>query len=303
MAPIAITPTEEEFPKSKPWPIKGSGGENNSSPPLDDENAPVPFGSGPDQWLYLPSTKRFDLSRGSRRKLTIDADDGVRYHRGCIIDPNKTCLVIVDMQNFFIHPEFCDHAGGLKAIPPTLKVIERCRQQGIQIIWLNWGIDDWNLQRMPPAVQRAFCRKRYDSMGHGWHVRLGAEMPDGQGRCLWKGSWSAQIYDPLLQAADMENDLFFDKDRPSGMWHEDEPLRRYMRESGKKTMLFTGVNTDQCVLGTLTDSYSNGYDCILISDCAGTMTGLMAQEVCDYNVATNYGFVTDSDAFLNATYE
>lgn len=41
-------------------------------------------------------------------------------------------------------------------------------------------------------------------------------------------------------------------------------------------------------------------DCILIGDCAATMTGLNAQEVCDYNIATNMGFVTDSQAFLDS---
>ena len=90
---------------------------------------PVPFDSD-DQWLYDPRSKRFDLSRGSERKLVIDADDGVRHHRGCIIDPDKTVLVVIDMQNFFIHPNCCDHPGGLAAVAPTLKVIERCRNDG-----------------------------------------------------------------------------------------------------------------------------------------------------------------------------
>ena len=289
MAPIAIDPIEQETYKQdtiteKSW-----------------SSAPISFG-GDDQWLYLPETKRFDLSRGSKRKLVIDADDGVRHHRGCIIDPEKTVLLIIDMQNFFIHPKFREHVGGLKAVDPTLKVIERCRNDGIQIVWLNWGIDEHNLRVMPPAVQRAFCSKRHLSQGLGWYTSLGSELPDGMGRCLWKGSWSAQIYDPLLKVVDKNADLFFNKDRPSGMWSADEPLRRYLQESGKKTILFTGVNTDQCVLGTLTDSYSNGYDCILIGDCAGTMSGYSANELCDYNVATNYGFVTDSHAFLGAAY-
>ena len=261
--------------------------------------APVLFG-GEDTWIYDPNTKRFDLSRGSANKLIIDADDGMRDHRGCMIDPDKTVLLVVDMQNFFIHPRCCDHAEGLAAVEPTLKVIERCRYEGIQVAWLNWGIDEWNLRRMPPAVQRGFCRRRALATGHGWFTNLGSELPDGQGRCLWKGSWNAELYPSLKAASRPDDDLFFDKDRPSGMWSLDEPLHQYLRESGKKTILFAGVNTDQCVLGTLTDSYSNGFDCILIADCAGTLTGRGAQAVCDYNVSTNYGFVTDSDAFLSA---
>ena len=50
-------------------------------PPLDhhaDEN--VAFG-GEGDWLYHIPSKRFDLSRGSHRKIVLDADDGVANHR------------------------------------------------------------------------------------------------------------------------------------------------------------------------------------------------------------------------------
>lgn len=36
-------------------------------------------------------------------------------------------------------------------------------------------------------------------------------------------------------------------------------------KEGKKTLLFTGMNTDQCVLGTLVDAYSGGWDCVMWS--------------------------------------
>ncbi|KAI9686308.1 MAG: hypothetical protein M1820_010657, partial [Bogoriella megaspora] len=61
----------------------------------------VPFG-GDDQWFYNPDTKQFDLSRSSDKKLLIEADDGIRNHSGVLIDPEKTVLVIIDMQNYFI---------------------------------------------------------------------------------------------------------------------------------------------------------------------------------------------------------
>lgn len=257
----------------------------------------VPFGVL-DQWHYLPQSKRFDLSRGSRVKLVIDADDGIRHHRGCIIDPAKTVLVVIDMQNYFIHPDIRDHQGGLAAVEPTLKVIKRCRDLDIPVAWLNWGIDENDLKLMPPAVTRGFCHSRAAVLGHGWHVGLGSELPNGQGKCLWKGSWNAALYEPLLNVATKE-DLYFDKARPSGMYSPDLPLHRYLRESEKKTILFAGVNTDQCVLGTLTDAYSYGFDCIMLGDCAGTMTGFSAKELCDYNIATNYGFVSCSDDFCS----
>ncbi|EFQ94149.1 hypothetical protein PTT_08269 [Pyrenophora teres f. teres 0-1] len=119
---------------------------------------------------------------------------------------------------------------------------------------------------MAPAIQRGFSKSL------GWHVGLGAELPDKQGRCLFKRTWNAALYKPFRAVA-QPGDLFFDKTRMSGLWSEKEPLHEYIRASGKQTLLFAGVNTDQCVFGTVSDAYSYGWDCILLDDCTGTMTG------------------------------
>jgi len=246
-----------------------------------DEN--VAFG-GDDQWYYHIASKRFDLARGAKRKLVIDADDGIRNHRGVMIDPAKSVLVIIDMQNYFIHPKYREHTGGIAAIEPLMKVIKRCREQGIQLAWVNWGIDDHDLKVMPAAVQRGFNRALVVNKGHGWHVGLGAPLPDNEGRVLYKGTWNADIYEPLKKIMTPE-DVCFDKARMSGLWSPELDMHKWLIKSGKKTLLFAGVNTDQCLLGTLTDAYNWGWDCILLGDCAATMTGVDAQKVCDYNIA------------------
>jgi len=146
---------------------------------------------------------------------------------------------------------------------------------------------------MAPAIQRGFSKTL------GWHVGLGAQLPDGQGRCLFKRTWNAELYDPFKAVA-QPGDLFFDKTRMSGLWSEKEPLHEYLRASGKQTLLFAGVNTDQCVFGTVSDAYSYGWDCVLLRDCTGTMTGRGAQELAEYQVSQNMGFVMDSSAFCEA---
>ncbi|KAF1911553.1 phosphatidylethanolamine-binding protein [Ampelomyces quisqualis] len=250
--------------------------------------APIPFG-GEEQWLYQPATTKFDLTRGSQQKMVIESEDSERNHSGFIIDPGTSVMIIVDMQNYFVHPMYRDHAEGIATIEPTLKVIERCRREGIQIAWLGWGITDHDLKRMAPAVQRGFSKTL------GWHIGLGAQLPDRQGRCLFKRSWNAELYEPMRAVAE-PGDLFFDKTRMSGLWSTDEPLHEYLRATGKQTLLFAGVNTDQCVFGTVSDAYSWGWDCVLINDCTGTMTGRGAQELAEYQVSQNMGFVTNSTA-------
>ena len=263
-----------------------------------DREGAISFGHGPERWLYYPKPRLFDLTRQASSKVLLPSRDD--HISGLLLDPSRTILVIVDMQNYFIHPSCCSHPGGLAAVVPILQVMNKFRAMGIQIAYLNWVIDHKDLEKMPPAVQRGWSAERFVTEGVGWHVNLGSELPDGQGRCLWTGSWNAELYAPIKAAAHGE-DVTFLKNRPSGMWDPSCDMARYLVEHNKKTVLFAGVNSDQCVLGTLTDCYHKSYDCILISDCVATATtGLMAQELVEWNVARNYGFVVQSDCILNS---
>lgn len=104
------------------------------------------------------------------------------------------------------------------------------------------------------------------------------------------GSWNADIYDPL-KALIQSEDVHCVKNRLSGMWNEEQPLRRYLKESGKRTLLFTGVNTDRCVLGTLADAAYAGWDCVVIDDCCATATS-DAHEICIANIEVSDGQVS-----------
>lgn len=48
------------------------------------------------------------------------------------VAPSLSALVVVDMQNYFLHPSCRDHPTGLAAVEPTLKVIQKCREIGMQ---------------------------------------------------------------------------------------------------------------------------------------------------------------------------
>jgi phosphatidylethanolamine-binding protein len=89
------------------------------------------FGPELDQWTYDRSSKTYDLTRNSTSTLsfaTTQGLDGVNVR----IDPGKTALVVVDMQNFFLHPSCRTHPPGLEAVTPTIDVIAKCRELGIQ---------------------------------------------------------------------------------------------------------------------------------------------------------------------------
>lgn len=89
-------------------------------------------------------------------------------------------------------------------------------------------------------------------------------------------------------------DVLCDKTRMSGMWSEAEPLRRYLAEQTTvRTLLFADVNTDQCVLSTLTDAYNAGWDCVAVADCCATTTP-HGQELTMLNVSVSLSFTIGS---------
>ncbi|KAH8883876.1 isochorismatase [Thozetella sp. PMI_491] len=244
------------------------------------------FGPGGEQWHYTRATKTYDLTRGGSRGFTLRTTQGPADTFLTVV-PNLSALVIVDMQNFFLDPSCRDHPKGLAAVDPTLKVIEKCRELGIQVVWLNWGLTDADLAAMPAGVLRGFARSLIAAEPTGSPARtgLGADLGDGKGRCLVAGEWNSAIYEPLATAVRPE-DVHCAKNRMSGMWTPDQPLWKELSARGLRTVFFTGVNTDQCVLGTLVDAYNAGWDCVLVDDCAATPTE-GGQEVCLHNISVS----------------
>ncbi|ORY55450.1 isochorismatase [Pseudomassariella vexata] len=253
------------------------------------------FGPKGDQWYYTRSTNTYDLTRGVDKKLTISTTKGPPGTK-LELAPALTALVVVDMQNFFLAAKCRSHPTGLAAVDPTLRVIEKCRNVGVQLVWLNWGLTDDDLAKMPAAVQHGFSRSLIQPPDQNTVKKtgLGSDLGNGQGRTLMAGEWNSAIYPPLAAVVKAE-DTHCGKNRMSGLWNSEQPLWKYLEESGKKTLLFAGVNTDQCVLGTLADAYNSGWDCVMVEDCCATTTG-DAQGVCLHNVSSSYGFVVDSNA-------
>ena len=95
------------------------------------------FGPEGNQWHYSHSTKTYDLSRGSTKRLTIKPTAGPT-ETAISVAPELSALVIVDMQNSFLDPKCIDNPLGLEAIAPTVSMIDKCRELGIQVDELPW---------------------------------------------------------------------------------------------------------------------------------------------------------------------
>jgi nicotinamidase-related amidase len=209
------------------------------------------------------------------------------------LDLARTAIIVVDMQNDFCHPQGWLASIGVDVSPartpiePLTRALPWLRARGCAVIWLNWGNrpDHANL---PPGVLHVY---NPDGVSSG----LGAPVRPGGSPTLEKGSWSASIVDELKPEAD---DIEVDKYRMSGFF--DTPLDSVIRNLGVTTLLFAGVNADQCVLATLTDAACTGYDVVLLSDCAATTSPPYCFDATLYNVAQCFGFVTSSAALMEA---
>lgn len=118
------------------------------------------------------------------------------------------------------------------------------------------------------------------------------------GRLLMRGTWNAALYPPLKaiyeegMKLEEKSDAWIHKDRMSGMWGAKTELEEYLEREGLRTLFFAGVNTDQCVAGTLNDAFSKGYDYVLLSDGCGTTSPDFAQQCVEFNAGRTFGFCT-----------
>ena len=207
------------------------------------------------------------------------------------LDLAKTAIVIIDMQNDFCHPDgWLAHIGvdvtpARQPIAPLNSLLPKLRAAGVPVIWLNWG------NRPDLLNVSAGLLHVYNPTGEG--VGLGDPLPSNGAKVLMAGSWAAAVVDELQQ---LPEDICVNKYRMSGFW--DTPLDSILRNLGRTTLLFGGVNADQCVMSTLCDANFLGYDCILVKDCTATTSPEYCWLATLYNVNQCFGFVTDSEAIL-----
>lgn len=118
-------------------------------------------------WLY-DSELGFDLTH-PETITSPTTPTAIRFHTTTLpimIDPAKSALVVIDMQNFFLSPNLGRPADskGLQAQARLLKhAIPAARKAGIRVIWLNWGLTQDDIDNMPPATIRAFGFETVDA--------------------------------------------------------------------------------------------------------------------------------------------
>ena len=237
--------------------------------------------TGRNEWVVHESSVTLARRRRETVVVTVEAQP-----TAITIDLARTAIVVVDMQNDFCHPAGWLGSIGVDVTPargPIDVLVEhlpRLRSAGSPIIWLNWGTRP-DRANLPPGVLHV-----YDPDGRG--VGIGSSSATGS-PVLEQGSWGAAVVDELVDVdiADAR-DIWIHKHRMSGFW--DTELDSVLRNLDVTTLLFAGVNADQCVLATLVDAACIGYDVVMLEDASATTSPAFCWDATVYNVRQCFGF-------------
>lgn len=125
------------------------------------------------------------------------------------------------------------------------------------------------------------------------------------GRVMMRGTWNTALHGPLAGAYEegkkaARPDVWIHKNRNSGLWNEKSAMGEYLKREGIRTLLFSGVSTDQCVGSTLQDAHAQGFDTMMLKDGCGTDSLPYAKATYEFNCVRAWGFLTSCKALAKA---
>lgn len=204
--------------------------------------------------------------------------------RAVTLDPGRTALVVVDMQNAFVERgglfdlAGLDIDGARSVVDAARRLLMAARPVGIKVIYLQMGY------RPDLADSGGPTSPNWDKE---LALVLMRERPELAGRLLVHGTWDHAIVDDLKPEA---GDLVVPKSRYSGF--AGTALDSLLRTAGVTDLIFTGVATNVCVESTLRDAFFHEYRPVLVAD-ATMAAGPEGQQAATlFNVETFFGAVT-----------
>jgi ureidoacrylate peracid hydrolase len=215
------------------------------------------------------------------------------------IEPRRTALLVVDMQNDFgSRAGMFDRAGIditciQQVIAPTARVIAAARTAGIQVIYLKMGFR--------PDLSDAGGADSPNRLKHDvLHVGETFRAPDGtETRALIRDTWGTDIVNELKPRPE---DVVVWKTRYSGFYQTE--LDQALKSRNIKYLLVTGCTTSVCVESTIRDATFRDYSPILLADCTAEPIGLALprsnHEASILVIEYLFGWISSSAQFIGA---
>ena len=200
--------------------------------------------------------------------------------RGClhVIDrliPEKTALLVVDMQNFFVEEGQALAVPAARDLAPNInRLAQAMRQSGGAVVWIQMTLDEEDLNRWPVFLSVNGKRERFKSVADGEY-----------GHRIWKAM------------AVSEEDLIVRKRRFSAFIQGSSDLHDILRNKGIDTLIIAGTLTNVCCESTARDAMMLNYRVLMVSDANATVTA-EAHRAALMNILFVFGDVQTTDEVI-----
>jgi ureidoacrylate peracid hydrolase len=199
-----------------------------------------------------------------------------RLHLFDSLDPRRSALLVIDMQNAFVAPGAPIEVPAARAIVARInRLAAELRRRGVTIVWVAH-------------------ENRAD--GRDWAGFFDAFVAPGRraeaAAALAAGSKLQQLWPELEVAA---SDLRVGKNRYSALITGS--LERTLKDKGIDTLLLAGTKTNVCVECTARDAMMLDFKVVLLSDCTAALSDEEHRATLE-NVIQQFGDVRAADEAL-----
>lgn len=201
------------------------------------------------------------------------------YKVHSLVTEKKSALLVVDMQNDFVHGDGVFAHDGYdvsryQRLEPTIYgMIETAREHDIPVVFLSMAHNESN-----------------DGNG-AWHKR---RLAKGHPNSCREGTWGAQQYGRL---SPLSHEVLIKKHRYSGFIGTD--LGGRLKQLQIETLVLVGINTNTCIESTARDAHQLDYHVVLIND-ATTAAYENAITPSLTNIERHFGLVVDHNEWQAA---
>ena len=191
------------------------------------------------------------------------------------ITTKNTALIVVDMQNIWVHPRGARYLPMSEDIVPKIQeLLEFCRPRQVPVIYLH-------------------TTKRKDLADAGIFADVKPQTQDADdGWSNFEGSPGAELYEPVKPAA---GDIMVKKFRYSGFYGTQ--LENLLRALRRDTIAITGVATNVCCDSTARDGAMRDFKVLFLSDCNASFSQ-EEQDATLRNFDKHFGVVMDSKKLM-----
>jgi ureidoacrylate peracid hydrolase len=168
-----------------------------------------------------------------------------KEHPFDVLDPRRTALVVIDMQNYFVHPESPAALPVARAIVPSINLLAaELRHRGGLVAWVRTGardtLDAWSVYNNHLMTPERRDRRLAAMGADGFH--------------FWREN---DIHD---------EDLLVTKTRFSAFIQGSSDIDSLLRQRGIDSLLIVGTVAGICCESSARDAMMLNYKVVMVSD-------------------------------------